>query len=118
MFKLYRGNENEYTGSGTIMAEAILAVKNVFLRNRGLFLLVLKVLIAAGLQTFIIYSVNISRTIRVFTNADKLFLSTAFMLSFVNVYLQYLKWKLVCGSFLGESERGKIINSLFYGFAA
>ncbi len=118
MFKLYRGNENEYTGSGTIVAEAILAVKNVYLRNRSLFLFLLKVLIATGLLTFIIYSLNISRTIRVFTNADKLFLSAAFLLSFVNVYLQYLKWKLACGSFLGEYERGKIISSLFYGFTA
>ncbi len=100
------------------MAEAILAVMNVYLKNRSLFLLIVKILIAAGLLTFILYSVNINRTISVFKNADKFFIAAAFMLSFVNIYLQYLKWKLVCSHFLGEHDRGKIIYSLFLGFTA
>ena len=118
MFKLHRGYEDEYTGSRTVMAEAIFAVKNVYLKNRSLFLLIGKLIIAAGLLTFVIYSVNIKRTVSVFTNADKIFLSSAFILSFVNIYLQYLKWKMVCGRFLGEIDRGRIIHSLFYGFTA
>ncbi len=100
------------------MAEAILVVKNVYLKNRSQFLVIMKILIAAGLLTFILYSVNFSRTISVFKNADKFFISAAFLLSFVNIYLQYRKWKLVCGHFLNEYDRGKIIYSLFYGFTA
>jgi uncharacterized protein (TIRG00374 family) len=100
------------------MAEAILAVKNIYLKHRDLFLLVTKIITAAGLLTFILYSVNINRTVTVFENSDKFFLSAAFILSFVNIYLQYLKWKLVCGCIIGENERSKIINSLFYGFTA
>ncbi len=100
------------------MTEAILTVRNIYSRNRSLLLLVTKILTAAGLMLFVIYSANISQTISVFTKADKYFLSAAFVLSFVNIYLQYLKWQLVCGCFLEEYERGKIISSLFYGFAA
>ncbi len=100
------------------MAEAILAVKNIYLKHRDLFLLVTKIITAAGLLTFILYSVNINRTVSVFENSDKFFLSAAFLLSFVNIYLQYLKWKLVCGCIIGENKRSKIINSLFYGFTA
>ncbi len=100
------------------MSEAILAIKTVYLRNRNLLLLMLKILTAACLLTYILYSVNIIRTITVIRNADKFFLSAAFVLSFVNIYLQYMKWKMVCGYFLNEYDRGKIISSLFYGFTA
>ena len=100
------------------MAEAVLAVKNVYLKHRSLFLLIIKLLTAVCLIGFIIYSVNINRIVSVFTNADKQLLSAAFMLSFFNIYLQYIKWKLVCGSLMGEYEKGKIVKSLFYGFTA
>lgn len=100
------------------MTETILTAKNVLVKNRNLFLLIAKILTAAGLMMYISFSINLSQTISVFSNSDKYFLSAAFILSFVNIYLQYLKWKLVCSGILEEYDRKKIINSLFYGFTA
>ena len=100
------------------MAEAIIAVKNIFIKNKSLFQILLKLMIAAGLLTFILFSVDIKKTISVFRSADKILLLAAFLLGFINVFLQYLKWNLVCRSLLNEKDTHKIITSLFYGFSA
>lgn len=99
------------------MAEAILSLKNVYVRNRSGFLLTLKILIAAGLLIFIVKEVNIRVIISGIMGSDLMLLSLAFGLSFVNMSLQYLKWKLVCNSLLQENDRQKIVKSLFYGFS-
>ncbi len=100
------------------MAEAIIAVKNIYVKNRNLFLILLKIMISAGLLTFILISVDIKKTVSVFTSADKFLLLPAFLLGFINIFLQYLKWRLVCRSLLNENNAGKILTSLFYGFSA
>jgi len=100
------------------MAEAIIAVKNIYIKNRNLFLILLKIIISAGLLTFILVSVDIKKAVSVFTSADKFLLLPAFLLGFLNIFLQYSKWKLVCSSLLNENNAGKIITSLFYGFSA
>ena len=41
------------------MAEAVLSLRNIYFRNRSAFLLILKIIIAAGLLVFIVKEVNI-----------------------------------------------------------
>jgi uncharacterized membrane protein YbhN (UPF0104 family) len=40
------------------------------------------------------------------------------MLLFLNIFLQYTKWKFTCEHLFGEKSKRKIILSLFYGFPA
>jgi uncharacterized membrane protein YbhN (UPF0104 family) len=42
----------------------------------------------------------------------------AFALTFVNLFLQFWKWKVVCNSYISEYDNKKIFSSLFYGFSA
>ena len=41
-----------------------------------------------------------------------------FLLSFINIYLQFLKWKLTCTNVLSENNNAKILTSIFYGLSA
>jgi uncharacterized membrane protein YbhN (UPF0104 family) len=100
------------------MAETILALKYIYTNNKNKLLVLLKILMSAGLMIFILNSVVLRNIIFVFADADKALIFSAFGLSFFNIILQYLKWKIVCNSLLSENDNGKIIHSLFYGFSA
>ncbi len=100
------------------MTESVLALKNIYIKNKNYFLFSLKILIALGLLLFIIYTVNVQKIINAFNQADKFILFLASLLAILNVYFQYLKWKLVCNNLLNERDKKKIILSLFYGFSA
>ena len=100
------------------MTESVLALKNIYIKNKNYFLFSLKILIALGLLLFIIYAVNVQKIINAFNQADKFILFLASLLAILNVYFQYLKWKLVCNNLLNERDKKKIILSLFYGFSA
>ncbi|MDP2363744.1 MAG: lysylphosphatidylglycerol synthase transmembrane domain-containing protein, partial [Ignavibacteria bacterium] len=45
-------------------------------------------------------------------------ITAAFLLSFVNIYLQFYKWKITANVVLQENQNSKIWLSLFYGFSA
>lgn len=77
-----------------------------------------KILIAAGLLIFIFNYVDINEILTAVSNANYTILFAAFALSFINVGLQYYKWKITCEHLLNETNDKKIFSSLFYGFAA
>lgn len=77
-----------------------------------------KILIAAGLLIFIFNYVDINEILTAVSNANYAALFAAFALSFVNVGLQYYKWKITCEHLLNETNNKKIFASLFCGFAA
>jgi uncharacterized protein (TIRG00374 family) len=100
------------------MPEAVLAIKNIYSKNRTVFLLILKILISAGIMILILYQINLFEIFQMIKNSNKLIILAAFGLSIGNIYLQYLKWKLVCNIILREYDKKKILISLFYGFSA
>jgi len=100
------------------------AVKNIVNKNsfiqryKTVIILIAKIIIAFGLLFYIINSVNPNEIISAIKNADIIFLSIAFALSIVNVWLQFYKWKLTSNIILQEERNSKIWLSLFYGFSA
>ncbi len=77
-----------------------------------------KIVIAAFLLIYIVNQVNLHDILVAVSKADILFLGLALFLSLFNVYLQYWKWEVVCKNILGESNKKKILLSLFYGLSA
>jgi len=77
-----------------------------------------KILIAAGLLFFIIYSIEYDRIVHAFFTANLYIISIVFILGIINIYLQYYKWNLTCSEVLNEKNKLKIFRSLFYGFSA
>lgn len=92
--------------------------ESYLVKNKKLLFFLLKLFIAAGLLTYIILSISLSEIIYAFEQANVYYLIAAFTLTFLNIYLQYLKWKYTCQLLLKENAAGKILTSLFHGFAA
>lgn len=90
---------------------------NIRLKKSAIFIIV-KLIIAIGLIYYLVYHVNLKDIAAVFAKADYRFIILAFLLTFVNLALQYFKWKISCSAILKETNRKKILYSLFYGFAA
>ena len=77
-----------------------------------------KVIIALGLLIYLIYAVNFQEILIAIKQANVYLIVTAFLLSFVNIYLQFYKWKITANVVLQENQNSKIWLSLFYGFSA
>jgi uncharacterized protein (TIRG00374 family) len=84
---------------------------------KGLLLNIIKILIAAGLIFYLVYNVNLSEILAALRNANIALVAVTVLLAFVNIYLQFLKWKITCGYLLNETSNKKILLSLFYGFS-
>lgn len=77
-----------------------------------------KILIASGLLYYIISSVNFNEIISAIYDADVSLIIPVLLLSFLNLYLQYYKWKLTSSLILNNSDDRKVLYSLFQGFSA
>ena len=63
-------------------------------KNRAVLLVITKVIIALGLLIYLVYAVNFQEILIAIKQADIYLIATAFLLSFVNIYLQFYKWKI------------------------
>ncbi|MCP5063650.1 MAG: flippase-like domain-containing protein [Ignavibacteriae bacterium] len=86
-------------------------------KQKSNFKLIAKIIIALALMYFLINYVHFDEIILALENANKEIIFVVFLLSFVNVYLQFLKWKVMCNSLLNIKNDNKIWYSLFYGFS-
>ncbi len=87
-------------------------------KHRTALINVAKISIAAALIYFLVNHLNPSQIYADLKKADKVLILIALAMLSLNVYLQYVKWELVCKQVLGESDKRKIWLSLFYGFSA
>jgi uncharacterized protein (TIRG00374 family) len=99
-------------------------LKNIFAkandnsRYRNLILATIKIIIALGLLIYLFLTINPSEIINSLKRANLFFIAAAILLGFLNLYLQFYKWKLTANILLQENRNSKIWVSLFYGFSA
>jgi len=77
-----------------------------------------KIIIAAGLLVYLVYSVEYDQIVYALKQANILIIGVVFLLGILNVYLQYYKWRITCEEVLEEKNNLKVLRSLFYGFSA
>lgn len=92
--------------------------KSFFEKNRPVLIFLAKLVIAGGLLAYIVSRVSLVEILAALKAANPVLIGVAFLLVFLNLYLQYLKWKLVCEKILDVSDGKKIMYSLFQGLAA
>lgn len=97
------------------MTEAIISG---ILKYKTKIIFAVKIIIAAGLIIYLVKTVSIHEITSALRNANWIYLSIALMLSVLNLYLQYTKWRITCKYLLEEKRKSKIWLSLFYGIAA
>jgi uncharacterized protein (TIRG00374 family) len=101
-----------------MLALTLKKIQYLVISKKSLIINISKILIAAGLLYYLISYIEPARITETFLNADYGYISLAFFLTFVNIFLQFLKWKELCNSILEVKENKPIIYSLFYGFSA
>ena len=100
------------------------AIKNILQQNsfisryKTTILISAKIIIALGLLIYIISSVNLEEIFIAIKQANLYLIILVFLLSFLNIYLQFYKWKITANVVLQENHNSKIWMSLFYGFSA
>ncbi len=94
------------------------SIKEANFSNKKIIYNFIKILIAAGLIIFIILKVDLKSIFLAVQKANFYLISFAIILMFINLFLQYWKWKLTSNSMLGENNKKKILLSLFYGLSA
>jgi uncharacterized protein (TIRG00374 family) len=94
------------------------SISNLFSGRKNSLIIFAKILIASALLYYLISSVQFSQIISALNEVNIFIVVIVFLLSIINIYLQYAKWKLTCSEVLNEKNRSKIFRSLFYGFSA
>ena len=80
--------------------------------------LIFKLLVTIFLLVFLINYVSIEKILSAVNASNKIIILFVSLLAILNIYLQFLKWKVVCNSLLEIDDNKKIFKSLFYGFSA
>ena len=87
-------------------------------RQKTYLIITVKLLIASGILYYLISFIDYREIISALSEANVFLIAASFSLSFLNIYLQFLKWKLTCSSVMSENNNGKILTSIFYGLSA
>ncbi len=95
-----------------------LPAKKIFIKKKQAGYFIIKIIIAAGLIFFIVNQIKPGEIFAAASSADYYLITLSFVLSFLNLYFQYLKWETVCRNYLNIKAKKKIFVSLFHGFAA
>ncbi|MDR3626987.1 MAG: lysylphosphatidylglycerol synthase domain-containing protein [Ignavibacteriaceae bacterium] len=89
-----------------------------FITDKKISMVLLKVFISAGFLLYIIYKVNFAQIFITIAKANLVLITAAFILTALNLYLQFKKWQMACVNLLHSNNKKKIWISLFYGIAA
>lgn len=90
---------------------------NFAIKNKTL-LIILKLFIAFGLIWYLVFRLNHNEIINSLRNANYYLITLAFVLMFLNLYLQYCRWELTANKLLSETNKSKIFRSFIYGISA
>jgi uncharacterized protein (TIRG00374 family) len=78
----------------------------------------IKSIIFLGLIHYILTNINFNELYNQLIQADILLISISLLLSTLNIYIQFVKWKLITTVMLNDNDNYKVIISLLEGFAA
>ncbi|MBN1301389.1 MAG: flippase-like domain-containing protein [Melioribacteraceae bacterium] len=88
------------------------------MKNKSKILYAIKIITAAGLIIFLTVYVDYKEIIRLISTADIFIILMVLLLTILNLFLQFQKWRLVCNRQLGVNNNMKILKSLFVGIGA
>ena len=76
-----------------------------------------KLLIGSGLMVFLVIFVNPNAIVETFKKANSFYLGAAILLLPLNLFLQYVKWKILCKKYFNIQKSRPVWLSLFYGIS-
>lgn len=91
---------------------------NINKKSQKRIQLFVKIAITVAILVYLVNYVSFEEIVLGVKKANKVLLLTGFILSLVNIFFQFLRWKLSVNLFLGIDNNIQIVKSLFYGFSA
>jgi uncharacterized membrane protein YbhN (UPF0104 family) len=82
------------------------------------FIVILKLLIVSALIYYLVSVLDFTDLLNTLAASDLTLSASAAVLLIVNIYFQFLKWKISCRHFLSVDDNSRIVSSLFSGFTA
>lgn len=98
------------------LAEA--AVKKIITVRKETYFFVIKLVIGLSLAIFLYHYTKSKDIIHAVFTADLYILAIPTIMTLLNLYLRFIKWKIICNELLDEYNKKNIIGSLFIGFSA
>ena len=86
--------------------------------SKSTIIIAAKILISLGILYYLINAVEYNQIISALNEANVIIIGVVFLLGFVNIFLQYSKWRLTCVEVLEVKDNSKVFRSLFFGFSA
>ena len=87
-------------------------------QKRERYLFMGKVVFSLGLIYYLYNRIEFGKLHNTFTSANMVLVSVVAAMGFLNIYLQYYKWKILCNACLNEKSKKRIFLSLIQGLAA
>lgn len=101
------------------MKSLIISTSNLILnwvRKYAFFLI--KIFVGAGLLTYLVNKISIRMIVEALNSINYLYFSFAILLSLVNIYLQFFRWKILVKNENPSIDEKSILKSLLIGFSA
>ena len=86
--------------------------------SKSTIIIAAKILISLGILYYLINAVEYNQIVSALNEANVIIIGVVFLLGFVNIFLQYSKWRLTCVEVLEVKDNSKVFRSLFFGFSA
>ncbi len=80
--------------------------------------LFLKIIIGAALLAYLVFRLDTASLLSIIEKSDKLLFAIVLLIMPLNIFVQYLKWKIVCEGLLNFHERKNIFSSLMIGIGS
>lgn len=86
--------------------------------SKNTIIIAAKILISVGILYYLISAVEYNQIVSALNEANVIIIGVVFLLGFVNIFLQYSKWRLTCVEVLEVKDNSKVFRSLFFGLSA
>lgn len=93
-------------------------VKHILRENKDRIISLIKILLALALIVYLVSAVKPEEISSALKEANYSLIILAFFLSFLNISLQYYKWKIICLEVVQEPDSSTVLTSLLYGYSA
>jgi len=80
--------------------------------------LLIKISVGVGLLTYLIHKISFRTIIESLNSVNLFYLSLAFLLAVLNIYLQFYRWKILVKNEISFQDDKSILKSLLIGFSA
>ncbi|MBK9099221.1 MAG: hypothetical protein IPM14_14105 [bacterium] len=86
------------------MEKNLTGIQKHRLINKTTLVIAAKLIIAAGLLSYLISSVDYNQIILAISEANIAIIGFVILLGVLNIYLQYTKWRITCVEVLGVND--------------